>query len=177
MKTIHGPSVYSFDGPAGLDLPEPTRAGQRRKADSPFDPPAAPTVIQTKVIVADTDVHFARQLAQSLKPAGYDVALALDGLDILTQVSPYILGEQPEPAPHLILAGAVLPGVTGLSILAGVRAGVWRPSVILITSPKERASQHEAAWLGASDTLEKPFSEARLLETVSRVQPAWTRVD
>ncbi|MBK6690010.1 MAG: response regulator transcription factor [Deltaproteobacteria bacterium] len=177
MKTIHGPSVFSFDEVAGLDLPEPSPKRQRRGTENPFDGSPAPTVIQSRAIVADTDVHFARQLARCLKTAGYDVTLALDGLDILTQVSPYLLGEQTEPAPHLIVAGAVLPGVTGLSILAGVQEGAWRPSVILVTSAKERASHHEAAWLGAKAVLERPFSEDLLVETVAKVQPAWTRVD
>lgn len=176
MKTIHGRSASSFDEAGDLEAAEPTRT-LRRRVESPFDRLPAPTVVQTRLILADPDVHFARQVARSLKVAGYDVALALDGLDILTQVSRYILGEQPEPAPHLILAGATLPGVTGLSILAGARAGVWRPSVILITSAKERASQQEAAWLGASAILQKPFSEAELVNTVATVQPAWTRVD
>lgn len=177
MKTIHGQSAFSFDESGSWETTEPTRSQLRRRTESPFDPLPAPSVIQTQVILADPDLPLARSLTRSLKIAGYAVREARDGLDILTQVSPYILGQAPDPGPYLILAQAGLPGVTGLSVLAGNQAGVWRPKVVLMTSRAERANYHENLWIGASAILEKPFTEQQLLHAVTRVQPAWTRID
>jgi len=74
------------------------------------------------------------------------------------------------PPPDLLLLDVVLPSVTGLELLRAVRTTPewqWIP-VIFLTADSRTETMTEAANLGATEYVQKPFSAERLLKSVHR---------
>ena len=77
------------------------------------------------------------------------------------------------PPPDLLLLDILLPSLTGLELLRAVRTTPewqWIP-VILLTADSRTETMTEAANLGATEYVQKPFSAKRLLKSVHRFLP------
>ena len=99
-------------------------------------------------------------LAITLREAGYDVETAENGEDCL-----FRLGQQNY---DLLLADIMLPGISGLELLAFVKEKLSFMPVILMTASSELSSAVEALRLGAADYLCKPFKDEELLLRIHR---------
>jgi two-component system, OmpR family, alkaline phosphatase synthesis response regulator PhoP len=109
------------------------------------------------VLVADDEPHIGRIIKMKLEHGPFRVSLAYDGreaLDLLAR----------EPDVRLVLLDVMMPNLSGLDVLAEMRASDrWRATpCIILTAAGEDEYQRRAMSLGASDFLTKPFSPRRL---------------
>ena len=69
----------------------------------------------------------------------------------------------------VIVSDIRMPGVSGLSVLAGLREIEGIPPIILITAFGDEETHAEADRLGAAAVLDKPFEMATLLNKTREV--------
>ena len=115
-----------------------------------------------RILVADSDLVFLREMKQGLEQAGYEVIACGDGMGAWG----YLAGAAP---PDLVVTrlhlGAGMPPGTALGLHAQTRHP--RIPVVYIPSSAERAAQHADPQHGA--VLVKPFAVTKLIETVDRL--------
>ena len=117
---------------------------------------AAPTPLH-HVLVADDEPHIGRIIKMKLEQGPFRVTLAHDGREALDTL-------EREPDVELVLLDLMMPHVSGLDVLAQLRADPRHrdlPCVILTAAGQEQ--QYRAAMaLGATEFLTKPFSPKKL---------------
>lgn len=114
-----------------------------------------------RVLVVDDSVEIQDIIRDLiLKPAGYRVLQAMDGLEGLRLA----LQDQPD----LILLDVQLPGMSGLQILQALgERGVTIP-VILMTAHGSQELAVQALRLGVRDYVIKPFEPAEMAQAIDR---------
>jgi CheY-like chemotaxis protein len=118
------------------------------------------------VLVVEDHEDTACLLRFILEREGYGVTHVRDGRmaqDLITTT----------PPPDLLLLDIMLPSLTGLELLRAVRTTPewqWIP-VILLTADSRTETMTEAANLGATEYVQKPFAAERLLKSVHRFLP------
>jgi len=122
-----------------------------------------------RILLVDDAVEVRQFLADSvLRAEGYDVLTAADG------VEGYTLAR--DLRPDLIIADYLMPGWTGLEMLAALHEDNIKPPFILITAEGSEELAVKALRLGVSDYLIKPFDTDDLLNAMQRVlREHWTR--
>ncbi len=107
------------------------------------------------VLVIEDEDHVAEILTDALSDEGYRVARAADGLRGLEDITRY--------QPRLVLCDVMLPGLSGIDVLAELRAapaGV-APLVVLMSAGASPASRPPGV-----PFLRKPFDLDELLACV-----------
>jgi DNA-binding response OmpR family regulator len=99
-----------------------------------------------------------RALVRATLEPEYLVLEARDGDEALAVV----LGEEPD----LLLLDLMMPGRTGLEVLAELRSAGRALPVIMVTARAQPADRVNAAEAGADRFLSKPFSPAELAALV-----------
>lgn len=116
------------------------------------------------VLVADDEPHIGRIIKMKLEQGPFRVTLAYDGREALQ-----VLEREPDIA--LVLLDLMMPHLTGLDVLAAMRADPrWKalPCIILTAAGQEQ--QHRRALeLGASEFLTKPFSPKKLYQRAAEL--------
>ena len=120
------------------------------------------------VIVVEDDVEMRSLLTWALRRAGYRVVAFANGDDALTWLGPGALDGEVERVPSAIVCDIRIPYFSGLEILASLRLAAERIPTILITALPDEETRREAARLGATCLLEKPFALEALCQAVSR---------
>ena len=109
------------------------------------------------MLVADDEPHIGRIIKMKLEQGPFRVTLAYDGREAMEAI------ERHEDI-SLVLLDLMMPHLSGLDVLAAVRANPKHrelPCIILTAAGQEQ--QHTRAMqLGATDFLTKPFSPKRL---------------
>ncbi len=109
------------------------------------------------MLVADDEPHIGRIIKMKLEQGPFRVTLAYDGREAMDAI------ERHEDI-SLVLLDLMMPHLSGLDVLAAVRANPKHrdlPCIILTAAGQEQ--QHTRAMeLGATDFLTKPFSPKRL---------------
>ncbi len=115
---------------------------------------------KTKILVVEDDRSLADVLVYNLRQAGYDVLLARDGQDGLSQAQ--------LKTPDLILLDLMLPVMDGLEVCRRLRKNpAMRETLILMLTAKGEESDELVGFsLGADDYVSKPFSVKVLLERI-----------
>jgi CheY-like chemotaxis protein len=114
------------------------------------------------VLVVDDEIHMRRLAARILELAGYTVLEAASGSEALS-----IIEETP---PDVITCDISMPGMSGFEFLAALKAipsGAKIP-VIMLTALGQSKDISRATALGAAAYISKPFSSAKLVETIQR---------
>ncbi len=113
-----------------------------------------------RVLVVDDDPKIAGLVRLYLERAGFEVAVAADGLGALR------LMRETEPA--LIVLDVMLPGVSGNTVARIAREEAGIPIVMLsaLGSTRDRVTGLEA---GADDYVAKPFAPSELVARVRSV--------
>ncbi|MEP7066345.1 MAG: response regulator transcription factor [Gemmatimonadota bacterium] len=109
------------------------------------------------VLVADDEPHIGRIIKMKLEQGPFVVTLAYDGRDALEQM-------ESDPSIALVLLDVMMPYMTGLDVLAKMRADDrWRavPAIVLTAAGQEQHHK-QAMELGANEFLTKPFSPKKL---------------
>lgn len=114
-----------------------------------------------RVLVVDDAAFMRRQLREILEGAGYDVVgEAEDGRRALE-----LYGTE---RPDLVTLDLVMPNVTGLEALRGLRDLDPTARVVICSSLSDQGSILEAIGLGARDYVLKPIVPDKLLTAVAK---------
>lgn len=117
-----------------------------------------------KVLIADDDPVVYRLVEASLRGAGYDPVVAVDGIEALRILS------EPD-SPRLVVLDWLMPRLDGLGVCRAIRAGRQEPYVyvLLLTSNDRQEDIVEGLDAGADDYVTKPCD---LLELQARLRAA-----
>ena len=123
---------------------------------TPEDPPRI-----RHILVVDDEPHIARIVELKLQDGPYRVEACRDGSHALDRL------RRPD-AVDLILLDIMMPHMTGLDVLAALRAlpGHAETPVIMLTAKGQDTDRTRAEALGVSDFLIKPFSPKKLLARI-----------
>lgn len=117
-----------------------------------------------KILIIDDEPSIVNLVSAYLKPEGYEVYTAADGIAGLKAAKAY--------KPDLVLLDIMLPGMDGMELLSRLRreSDVY---VILLTARTEETDKVVGLSMGADDYVTKPFSPREL---VARVKSALRRL-
>lgn len=118
------------------------------------------SVLAEKILVADDDRTTRFAIAGMLKNAGYEVTAVKDGAEALRNIE--------QGNFDLAFLDIWMPELTGLEVLARVRAGESRPKIIIMTSDGTPESLLRAIREQAYEYLSKPFPPAEAVEAAQR---------
>ncbi len=118
------------------------------------------------ILVVEDEPDLAHLLEHALKKAGYEVNVALDGLEAVKIA-------QSDP-PELVVLDLMLPGLSGLEVLARLRteARTADVPVLVLTALGDDVDQIAGFRAGADDYVVKPAS-ARVL--IARIEALMRR--
>ena len=118
---------------------------------------------KTPILVVDDDGDIRLALEMLLQYEGYEVWTARDGQTALARLdSEYEAGRRPA----VVLTDLKMPGLDGMQLLERVRELEEPPPVILISGHADVPVAVEAMQRGATDFLEKPLVDNRVLVTI-----------
>ena len=114
------------------------------------------------VLVVDDEIHMRRLAARILELAGYNVLEASSGREALS-----IIEKTP---PDVITCDISMPGMSGFEFLAAIKdlPSAANIPVIMLTALGQNKDISRATALGAAAYISKPFSSAKLIETIQR---------
>ena len=116
------------------------------------------------LLVDDSETQRA-VIARRLQKGGFEVAIAVDGLDCLR-----VLGEL---RPDIVLLDVVMPGIDGWETLDRIRQTNGVP-VIMLTARAEDIDRVRGLRAGADDYIGKPFQQDEL---EARIEAVMRRAD
>lgn len=117
-----------------------------------------------RVLIADDDAATRHGVAKLLANAGFEVSEAPDGIAALSAL------EQKQY--DLVFLDIWMPHLSGLEVLARIRAGKTRPKVIVMTSDGTSETLLRAVKEQAYDYLSKPFPPRQAIEVAQRALSA-----
>lgn len=110
------------------------------------------------VLVVDDDPDIRRFMSYALAAQGMRVASAADAATALRQLA--------ETAFDLVLLDVLMPGVSGMELLAKILKTTPRQRVIMVSALTDARTKVACFELGAVDYLSKPFALAELVARV-----------
>ena len=118
---------------------------------------------QRTVLVIDDDPVILRLLEVNFEMEGFKVRMAGDGLEGLDAA-------RAEP-PDVIVSDVMMPRMTGLELLAGLKADDTTAAIpVILLSAKAQASDVRAGLdAGADDYVTKPFEPLDLVDRVLKL--------
>lgn len=125
-----------------------------------------------RIIVADDDGDLRLLIVRALNKAGYDVAEASTGVELVDQISDALLSDERTARPDVIVSDIRMPGLFSLDILASLREAEWRTAMIVMTAYSDADTRKRVAELGAT-LFEKPFAVDDLLAAVRDAHHGW----
>lgn len=113
-----------------------------------------------RVLIIEDDASLAEVLAYNLKQAGYEVFVARDGADGLSQAQ--------MRGPELVILDLMLPLIDGLEVCRRLRADAATQNtlIVMLTAKAEESDQVVGFSMGADDYVTKPFSVKVLVERI-----------
>ncbi|MCA0329940.1 MAG: response regulator [Actinobacteria bacterium] len=116
-----------------------------------------------RILIVDDELTVRMLLRDVLEIEGYEVVEAEDGPEALA-----LMGQQ---RPDLVLLDIMMPGMSGIDVLAQVRSDVALHDlpVVLLTAAGDDDTTWAGWTTGASLYLNKPFDHVNLLEWVARL--------
>ncbi|HOX24900.1 MAG TPA: response regulator [Candidatus Krumholzibacteria bacterium] len=116
-----------------------------------------------KILVADDDPHIRRILQFLLDQAGYRVATACQGREVLEALA--------RDRPDLVLLDVMMPGLDGFAVLERIRQDreTQRLPVIMLTARDESDARVKGLRGGANDYVAKPFNHEELMVRIANM--------
>lgn len=117
-----------------------------------------------RVLLAEEDDSARDRLADALRSDGYEVIEAEDGFEVLD----YLLTFPPGTADgvDVIVADAVMPGYSGLEVLAQLRRMEVHTPFVLVNRSMDGVAYREAERLGADLVVASPDEVDEVLDAV-----------
>lgn len=113
-----------------------------------------------RILIADDDADMRALLRAALAADGHEVTEAANGREALDEILRPL---------DLIVTDVRMPGVNGLSLLAGLRACGCTTPVIVISAYDGERLRREAKRIGANAVFAKPFEVDDLRTAVMNV--------
>jgi len=107
------------------------------------------------IFLAEDDDDMRALISLALRNDGYDVREAKDGAELLELLAN--ASSSPMARPDLIVTDVLMPGYSGLGVLAALHKSAWHVPVILITARRDDGVVSDARRLGAAAVVHKPF--------------------
>jgi DNA-binding response OmpR family regulator len=121
------------------------------------------------VLLAEDDGELRALLSWSLRQEGFRVTECGHGVALLDHLGASVLGEEPEEVFDLVISDIRMPGVSGLTVLEGLRGRKEFPPIILITAFGDEETHDKARRFGAVALFDKPFGIEDLLRKAREV--------
>jgi len=109
----------------------------------------------TRVLVVEDNTNLAFGLRNNLEIEGYEVTVAADGDDGLSQAR--------AQSPDLVVLDLMLPRLDGFRVLKALREEGFKAPILVLTARGDEADKVRALKLGADDYVTKPFGVLELL--------------
>jgi len=116
-----------------------------------------------KILVVDDERHIVRLVQVNLERAGYEVAVAYDGIEALEKVE----AEKPD----MVVLDVMMPRMDGFDVLKKLQANADTKDIpiIMLTAKAQDADIFKGWSSGVSSYLTKPFNPRELLTFVERI--------
>ena len=111
-----------------------------------------------RILVIEDDARLARQVVRELQRGNHEVIACNDGAEGLQAAL--------RDPPDLILLDLNLPGMDGLSVLAGLREAHSNARILILTALDAVSDRVKGLKAGADDYLGKPFAMNELIARV-----------
>jgi CheY-like chemotaxis protein len=121
----------------------------------------SPTDALAEILVADDDRTTRFAISSMLKNAGYAVTSVKNGAEALRRIE--------QRRFDLAFLDIWMPELTGLEVLARVRAGESHPKIVIMTSDSTPETLLRAVREQAYEYLSKPFPPKKAVEVAQRV--------
>lgn len=123
----------------------------------------AETSPKKQILIAEDEEHIAKLVAFKLTRAGYEITIAKNGQEAIDQLllKPW----------SLLILDVMMPLKDGLQVLKEVRANpaLNGVPVLMLTAKSIQQDMANAAELGATQFLKKPFEPSHLAATVKQL--------
>lgn len=113
-----------------------------------------------RVLLVDDDPELRSMLEEYLSKAGFEVAVARNGVEALRLVA--------RERPDLLLLDVAMPELGGFDVLKELRAGSRLP-VLMLTARDDHVDRVLGLELGADDYLTKPFNARELVARIHAI--------
>jgi two-component system, OmpR family, response regulator RegX3 len=114
----------------------------------------------TRILIVEDEVSFSDPLSYLLSKEGYEVSVAENGNDALTEFD--------ATGADLVLLDLMLPGLSGVDVCRALRQRSNVP-VIMLTAKDSEIDKVVGLELGADDYVTKPYSSRELLARIKAV--------
>ena len=115
-----------------------------------------------KILIVEDDKVMLDNLEALLKPEGYEIAIARDGIDALKMII--------DTQPDLIITDIMMPNLSGLELLNIYKGQLFQETpVIVISSMDSYDVQYFTIAVGAVAYFVKPFSGNEIVEIVNNL--------
>jgi two-component system response regulator HydG len=119
-------------------------------------------MMNARLLIAEDDADLRDLLQDDLEDAGYETLVAVDSRAALTHI------ERPRETIDLLITDVMMPGHSGVELLAAMREKRPEAPVIVITAFGSVEQAVEMVRAGAFHYLTKPFDTDELLRTVDQ---------
>jgi DNA-binding response OmpR family regulator len=121
---------------------------------------------RARILIVEDETNIAESLSFILRRADFDVDTVADGAEALDRLRRERFGA--------IILDIMLPGMNGFDVLRAVRAdrALAALPVIVLTAKGQANDRKMAEAIGASAFITKPFSNAEIVDRVSRLTEA-----
>ncbi|WP_372765052.1 response regulator, partial [Litorivivens sp.] len=167
---VHGLSGATVLGDGSVvvivDIPALVRSELQRGRDLALEQSAQRIEQRNRlVMVVDDSVTVRKVTSRLLERQGFDVMLAKDGVDAVTQL------QTCEQLPDVMLLDIEMPRMDGFEVASRVRhtSRLQDIPIIMITSRTGDKHRERAYNLGVNKYLGKPYQEITLLQAISEV--------
>jgi DNA-binding response OmpR family regulator len=115
----------------------------------------------TDIIIVEDDPLIGEIARDILTRAGYAVRLVPDPLDAMAAIK--------KTLPSLVITDIMMPGISGMDLckLISSDRDLVKVKVMVMSAKSFEVEKRRAKMFGAAAFLPKPFTEARLVETVN----------
>lgn len=120
-----------------------------------------------RLLLAEDDDELRWSLTKLLEAEGFHVTALSSGTEVLEHLGGKMLFDENFSPPDVIVSDVRMPGVSGLSVLEGVRQRGWKTPVVLITAFGDEDVRAKAMRLDAT-VLSKPIDLDRLQLVLAR---------
>ncbi len=116
-----------------------------------------------KILVVDDERHIVRLVQVNLERAGYEVAVAYDGIEALEMLA--------QERPDMLILDVMMPRMDGFEVLKKLQADDATKDIpiIMLTAKAQDADIFKGWSSGVSSYLTKPFNPRELLTFVERI--------